>query len=356
MKLVNQIQIIIPNARRRQWITTFYLYTLSMFREFRWTLYGLASAMCFGMLAYHSHQFDSGYRLSWALSAYHSWMLLLAQPRDSSPPGLLLGLMAMGYPVIGFILVGEGVVRLALLLSSKRAGHKEWFRIMASTFQDHIVLCGLGHLGFRVLQQLLDLKLQVVVLEKHRSSQHLTHAKELGAVVLLRDMKEDQALIDASIKSARAIIICTNDDMANLEVAMDSRRLNPNIRVIMRLFDQQIALKISDAFKIDAAFSSSTLAAPIVAALSLNATTLSSYFIGTVQHVAVEITVEPASRLIGKLISEIEMGYQARVLARTTAAGQLHSPPQPAMIIEPGDQLVVHTPSAQLATISAAAS
>src|SRR6202011_5071682 len=102
------------------------------------------------------------------------------------------------------------VVRLALLMVSKRQGEKEWMRVMASTYRDHIVLCGLGHLGYRVLEQLVSIGLPVVVLEKHGNSRHLTHAKELGVAVLIRDMKEDQALIDAGIKHARAVIIATN--------------------------------------------------------------------------------------------------------------------------------------------------
>ena len=66
---------------------------------------------------------------------------------------------------------------------------------------------------------------------------------------------------------ARAIIVATNDDMANLEVAMDARRLNKNVRVLLRLFDQQIAQKIAGALAIDGAFSASALAAPIIAAM-----------------------------------------------------------------------------------------
>ena len=87
--------------------------------------------------------------------------------------------------------------------------------------------------------------------------------------VLVRDMKEDQALIDAGVQHARTIIIATNDDMANLEVALDARRMNPKIRVIMRLFDQRIADKFKEAALIDEAFSSAALAAPMVAEMAL---------------------------------------------------------------------------------------
>ena len=226
---------------------------------------------------------------------------------------------------------------------------------MASTYRDHIVLCGLGHLGFRVLEELIALGLPVVVLEKHRDSRHLTHARELGAAVLLRDMKEDQALIDAGIKHARAIVIATNDDMANLEVALDSRRLNPGIRVVMRLFDQQIASKIKGALSVDEAFSSSALAAPMVAALSLKTRTLSSYVIGGVPHVAAEVCIERGSPLDGKRIGDVETGYSGRVLARTTSAGRLESPPSQAAVLTAGDTLVVHTLAMQVAGLAAAA-
>src|SRR5256885_11929353 len=98
-----------------------------------------------------------------------------------------------------------------MLMISRKEGEKEWMKVMASTYRDHVVLCGLGHLGFRVLEQLLAGGIPVVALEKHRASRHLTHARELGAPVLIRDMKEDQALIDAGIQRARAVVICTND-------------------------------------------------------------------------------------------------------------------------------------------------
>jgi hypothetical protein len=78
-------------------------------------------------------------------------------------------------------------------------------------------------------------------------------AKELGVPVLVRDIKEDQALVDAGISRARALILATNDAMGNLEVALDARRMNPRIRVVMRMFDDQIALKVAGSMKVDAA-------------------------------------------------------------------------------------------------------
>ena len=143
--------------------------------------------------------------------------------------------------------------------------------VTASTYRDHIVLCGLGHLGFRILISCWRPRSAVVALEKDADARFLADAKATGVPVLVRDMQEDQALIDAGVQHARAIIIATNDDMANLEVALDARRMNPKIRVIMRLFDQRMADKFKEAALIDEAFSPAALAAPIVAEMALRA-------------------------------------------------------------------------------------
>src|SRR5437763_8165073 len=121
----------------------------------------------------------------------------------------------------------------------------------------------------------------------------------------MRTINKDHTLTDARAEHARAIVICANDSLANLEVALDARRMNPRVRVVMRLFDEQIVHKLSDAMDVDVAFSSSTVAAPIVAAMALQsnecngARVLSSTMIDGVCHVAAEVNVCAGSKLIG---------------------------------------------------------
>jgi hypothetical protein len=142
--------------------------------------------------------------------------------------------------------------------------------------------------------------------------------------------------------------------MANLEVALDSRRMNPDIRVVMGLFDQSIASKISNAFLVDVAFSASTLAAPMVAAMSLGSKALSSSLIAGIPHVSAELQVEAGSELAGKRVEEVERGYCCKILARTPASGPIQLPAESRTVVEAGDLLVVHTPASQMATLAAA--
>lgn len=207
------------------------------------------------------------------ISFLSAWLAMFAQPLLSPPATWYLAILCGVYPLIGFGLIGEGVVRIGMLIVSRKQGEKEWMQVKASTYRDHIVLCGLGHLGYRILLQLLSSGAEVVAIEKDAEGRFTADAKATGIPVLIRDMKEDQALIDAGVRHARVIVIASNDDLANLEVALDARRFNPGIRVILRMFDQRIADKFKDAELIDEAFSSAALAAPIVAELTLRAFT-----------------------------------------------------------------------------------
>ena len=340
--------------RRRRDLRTAWLYARALAREFRGSLIALAAAVLAGGLLYrHSAQPVGGLPPSPAYSFYVAWMALLGQtvisPAEPSHLDLVFGLL----PLAGFVIVGEGVVRLSLLVLSRRHAEKEWMRVEASTYRDHIVLCGLGHLGFRVLQQFVAGGVPVVAIEKNAGARFLGPAKATRTPILIRDMTDDQALIDAGVPHARAIVIASNDDLANLEVALDARRMNPKIRIAMRLFDQQIASKIAAPLAVDVAFSSSALAAPTVAAMALGAKVLASFPVAGVAHVTAEVTVETGGPLAGRTLVAIEQAHGVRVLAHLTAGGGAIPSPAPGTAVAPGDVLTVHAPASRLPALTA---
>lgn len=342
--------------RRRRDLRTARLYAWSIVRQFRWTLGGLAAAVVLGGAMFASTPSEAlGGRPPGLLLAFDAAWLALFGEQLLGPPGTwYLALLVGAYPLLGFGLIGEGIVRLGLLVVSKREGEKEWMKVMASTYRDHVVLCGLGHLGYRILGQLVASGAEVVALEKDAQGRFVAQAKE-HVPVLVRDMKEDQALVDAGVPHARCIILATNDDIANLEVAMDARRMNPDIRIVMRMFDQQVADKIKGAMGIDAAFSSAALAAPIVAAMSYGARVLASFPVAGVAHVVSELRIEDKSALLGRTLGELEAAHAARVLARTPRGGPGEAPPQPSAPVIAGDTLVVELRAEGLSALCAAA-
>src|SRR5262249_5923658 len=153
-------------------------------------------ALVLGTLLYAvtPHRALNGAPPSLPMAIYGAWMALFAQPIFSPPETWYLELMHALYPLLGVVLIGEGIVRLSLLLISREQGEKEWMKVKASTYRDHVVLCGLGHLGSRILVQLTSVGVPVVAMEKDASGRFVDECKATGAPILIRDMKDDAAL------------------------------------------------------------------------------------------------------------------------------------------------------------------
>ncbi len=261
----------VPFMFRRRRYKIAVRYALSLLREFRWSLLGLSAVVLGGAALYAAapaHAFAEAPPALRGWPLLVAWMNLFGEAMVVPRVWYLAAVEAL-FPLVGIILVGEGIVRLTILMFSRRLGEKEWMTVMASTYRDHIIVCGLGHLGYRLLGQLRARDQELVVIERDPACSFLGRAREEGAAVLVRDMRDDQALRDAGIELARVIVVASNDDLANIEVALDARRMNPGIRILLRLFDQRIADKFKDLGIIDEAFSSAALAAPVVADLVL---------------------------------------------------------------------------------------
>ncbi len=308
--------------RKRRDLGTLFLYVRKILGEFRLTLLALIAAIAIGAVLYRitPQSVLGGLRPSWLISLYGSWMSLFAQPIYSPPDSWYLQLCSGIYPLFGVLLIGEGIVRFALLMVSRRRGEKEWMLVKASTYRDHVVLCGLGHLGYRVLMQLIGQGRDVVAIEKDPMGRFVESAKATGIPIIMNDMKDDESLVQAGVASAQAIIVATDDDMANLEVALDAKRMNPAIRTAVRLYDQAMASKLKDAFRFDFAFSASALAASTVAAMALECHVISAFNVGAAPHVVAEITVGAGSRWDGARVGELERDARLRVLH--TGAGE----------------------------------
>ncbi|HEY3359159.1 MAG TPA: NAD-binding protein [Polyangia bacterium] len=319
---------------RAQW-----LYLRAVAREFRYSLVTFATLLVLGTVLFRVTPLADVPRPDLASSLYGTLALFgLGQPYNF-PAAWYLRLLYLLYPAIGIGVVVQAVVRFGFLAVSKQNNEKEWIRVLASTFRHHIILCGLGNVGIRVLQRLLSYHMEVVAIEKDPAGPHVATAKALGVPVLIADVKQDESLVQAGIARARAIVIATNDDLANLEVALDARRMNPEIQVVMRMFDQDIAAKIGEAFGFERTFSTASLAAPAVAALALEGKVLGSCDVGTRSYITAEVTVGAGSRLCGREVRSFHHEYNAWVVARRRGDDYEHHP-DGAVIVGEGDVLV----------------
>src|SRR5207302_4927688 len=103
------------------------------------------------------------------------------------------------------------------LLRARLAGALELRRIPEA---GHVVVCGLGNIGFRVAEELLKADEEVVVIEPARDNRFLATCRRLGAAIVPGDATVPEVLRQARAGTARAVVAATSDELANVEIAL----------------------------------------------------------------------------------------------------------------------------------------
>ncbi len=171
----------------------------------------------------------------------------------------LVGVAVMVASVVNtaviFALITDSLLKKRLVLSFGRR------RIR---YSDHIVVAGVGSVGWRVVEQLLARGESIVVIDNHENGRYLPniYAKRLPAII--GDARFERTLRAAGLTRAKALLSVTNNDLANLEIGLNAKLLNPNMRVVLRIFDQSLAQSLRDQLDIHFAFSMSAIAADVL--------------------------------------------------------------------------------------------
>jgi Trk K+ transport system NAD-binding subunit len=134
---------------------------------------------------------------------------------------------------------------------------------------DHVIICGLGNVGYRVVRLLMRLGLRGSIIAREVKPDWRAEV-EPDFSVIMGDAREDALLRQAGIERARAILAVTNDDLANVSIALDARRMNPGISITARIFDLDLAGHLEQALDINRALSASALAVPAFVAAALD--------------------------------------------------------------------------------------
>jgi Trk K+ transport system NAD-binding subunit len=210
------------------------------------------------------------------------------------------------------------------LLRARLSGALEVRRIPDS---GHVIVCGLGNLGFRVVEELLQCGERVVVIEMQRDGRFMAAARRLGAAVIIGDATVLEVLRQAHAATARAVVSATQNELVNLEVALLARELNPHQRVVVRLLDSQLAQTLRDEANIRLAVSIPMLAAPAFVAALYGDRVQSVFFVKGRLMAVVEIMVRQRSALLGQNVRALAVDY--RLLPVSLIGSDRFPRPQP---------------------------
>ncbi|MFD3326404.1 potassium channel family protein [Streptomyces sp. NPDC058701] len=294
-------------------------------RRLRWSLAGLVAAVAALAVA------------SWVTTGEHplhaAYITLLdifaindpavGEPTERQVLQILAGLVGLLLlPVlVAAALEALGAFRTATVLRRPPRG-----------LSGHVVLLGLGKIGARVLARLRELDIPVVCVESDPEARGLALARRLRVPVVLGDVTEEGVLEAARVHRAHGLLALTSVDTTNLEAALYARAVKPDLRVVMRLYDDGFAdavhrtLRVAHPTALTRSRSVTHLAAPAFAGAMMGRQILGAIPVERRVLVFAALDVAGHPQLEGRTITESFRPGSWRVIALDTSLPQDRRP------------------------------
>jgi Trk K+ transport system NAD-binding subunit len=223
---------------------------------------------------------------------------------------IMLGATALAifFAVLTDTIVGA---RLAQVLGSVRG-----------RMRNHVVVCGLGNMGFRLLGEFVEQGVQVVAIERDDGSRHVAAARRMGVPVVVGDATLTETLKAAQVEHAQAVVTATDNDVADLQAAINARAVDPDVRVVLRLFDNELSTAIEQRFNIHISRSTAVIAAPVFATEMLGHGLVNTVHVGGQALAFGECDVVADGPVAGKPVSDLHASRDLRVLAVQSSPGE----------------------------------
>ncbi|MER7047466.1 NAD-binding protein [Streptomyces jumonjinensis] len=203
-------------------------------RRVRWSLAGIAAAAVAlavaGWLTTDDHPLLASYLTLLDLFG-------IGDPAVQEPVGRQVLQLLAGF--VGLLLLPVLIAALLEAMGAFRTATS--LRRPPRALTGHIVLLGLGKIGTRVLGRLRELGIPVVCVESDPDARGIALARSLRVPVVVGDVTEEGVLESARVHRAHALLALTSTDATNLEAALYARSVSADLRVVLRLYDDDFA-------------------------------------------------------------------------------------------------------------------
>jgi Trk K+ transport system NAD-binding subunit len=267
-----------------------------------------------------------------ALKAYGIFLMLLGAAS-----------LAIVYALITDVLVG------ARLAGSTVTG--------VGGMHDHVVVCGLGNIGYRVVERLASMNVPVAACDLDGAARYLPTVRQMNVPVLVADARVPETLRALGIEEARCLVAAIDDDRANLQTALTARRLNPNLRVVLRIFDPDLAARVERSFEIQISRSPAALTAPALVAAAVGGHVIDTIQVADQVVFVVGTIVEAGSEADGNIVACLEeaggssaAGIECRVLLLSDGERQIWKPSRDT-VLRAGCEIVIVVSQRKLAHV-----
>ncbi|MGA9830967.1 MAG: NAD-binding protein [Trebonia sp.] len=206
----------------------------------------------------------------------------------------------------------------------------------------HIIVVGLGNVGTRVVGELHDLGYDVTCIDRDPEARGVALARRLCLPMVIGEAYLEEKLQAAGLETAAALVSVTSNDMVNLETALQARAMREDLRLVLRLGDDDLAQRVQKTLGNVISRSVSYMAAPAFAAALLEHLVLRTIAVGRHVLLIADVRVEAGSDIAGRALAELEGDRLARVLAlQVRGAQQFRWSPQHGYLLAAGDRVIV---------------
>lgn len=340
-------RLVLPAGRRRttrmaRAIRAAYRDTMALWSEFRTPILAFLLVTIGGGLLYGE---------LWALSGRTRvatielpylilQMMILQLSADSMPQEWYLAAFWYVMPIVAIFIVGRGATDFVRLFFDRSERRSAWEEAVISTYSNHVIILGVGHVGLRVARTLAGMGFDVVAIDAKIKPHIEEELSKMGIPIITGDGRTPGILDKAELREAMAFVACTSSDQTNLEVIMRARDMNPDVRIVARMWDDQYAKQMKQFMGVQAVLSASDLAAPVFAGAAVGVEITQTLHINGVDYSMIRLKVETGSFLDGGTVGQLQDDNDMDIVLHGRGSNVDVQPPND-MRVQSDDTLVI---------------
>jgi Trk K+ transport system NAD-binding subunit len=201
--------------------------------------------------------------------------------------------------------------------------------------------------GTRVLERLVDMRIPVVVVERNPDAPGVSLARKRNVPVVIGDISQPEVYRSARIERSQTLMALTSNDSVNLEAVLYARERRPDLRVVLRLFDDAFASTVYRALRASypqartRSRSVSYLAAPAFAAAMMGRQVLAAIPVERQMLLVATVNVRGRRALEGQSVGGAFRPDGWRVVGLLSRDGHLTWGPAAGRVLTVEDRVVV---------------
>jgi Trk K+ transport system NAD-binding subunit len=173
--------------------------------------------------------------------------------------------------------------------------------------KDHVVLVGLGRVGRRVAAILDEIGQPLVALTSDKDVAHLLPQIPVLTGNTIVELEK------ANLSTANSVLVVTDDQMLNLEVALmareAARKVDREIGLVVRTYDSRFSESLSDLLPKAKALCAYALSAEAFAGAAFGENMLSLFRLNDRTILVAEYQITEGDTLNGKILAQIAYGF-----------------------------------------------